>query len=436
MIFSAISSEQERGNPRGITSICSANRFVIESSIRHAKTQDNNVLIEATSNQVDQYGGYTGMTPDLFRKYVYNIAETLEFPTDKIVLGGDHLGPNVWQNETSDSAMKKAEEQIAAYVSAGFRKIHLDTSFVLGDDDDIRNNQLAPEIITKRAAQLCKISERTYKNNSDQNEKPVYVIGTEVPMPGGALENEEIITNTSVTDLENTIELSKEAFCSEGLEDAWDRVIAIVVQPGVEFSDNKVFPYVRENNQEIIKKIESFAAINFEAHSTDYQSKQALTEMVEDHFAILKVGPWLTFALREALFSLASIEDEIQKCSKSITPSNFRKIVEDEMTQNPKYWINHYHGTEAEIGIARLFSYSDRIRYYWSNKNINSSLNVLLNNLDSTNIPESLVSQYLPMQYSELKESKIENNPRSFINSKISRVLSIYQSATGEISEE
>ena len=436
MIFSTIASKQEKGNPQGITSICSANRFVIESSFRHAKSLGTFVLIEATSNQVDQYGGYTGMTPDQFRKYVYNIATSLEFPIDKIILGGDHLGPNVWQNESSESAMKKAEEQIAAYVTAGFRKIHLDTSFSLADDNKIKSRQLAPEIITKRAAQLCKISERTYTDNCTNNDKPVYVIGTEVPIPGGALDDEETISNTCVGDLESTIELTKGSFYSEGLEDAWERVIAVVVQPGVEFSDNKVFPYVRANNQEIIKKIESYAGLNFEAHSTDYQSEQALTEMVEDHFAILKVGPWLTFALREALFALASIEDELQKYSNSITPSNFRKIVEDEMTQNPKYWINHYHGTEAEIGIARLFSYSDRIRYYWSNKNINSALDLLLNNLDSTNIPESLVSQYLPIEYSEIKEDKIENSSASFINSKISGVLSIYQSATGGFSEE
>ncbi len=436
MIFSTISSEQKEGNTIGITSICSANRFVIESSLRHAKKQDTFVLIEATSNQVDQYGGYIGMTPDQFRDYVHDIATTLKFPADKIILGGDHLGPNVWQNESSESAMKKAEEQIATYVKAGFRKIHLDTSFSLGDDDKIQGKQLTPEISTKRAARLCKISERTYTDNYTNNDKPVYVIGTEVPIPGGALDDEETISNTCVGDLERTIELTKESFYSECLEDAWERVIDVVVQPGVEFSDNKVFPYVRANNQEIIKKIESYERLNFEAHSTDYQSKQALTKMVEDHFSILKVGPWLTFALREALFALASIEDELQKYSNSITPSNFRRIVEDEMIQNPKYWINHYHGTEAEIGIARLFSYSDRIRYYWSNKNINSALNVLLNNLDNTYIPESLVSQYLPIEYSELKENKIENNSESFINSKISRVLSIYQSATRGFNEE
>ncbi len=436
MIFSTIASEKEKGNPSGITSICSANRFVVESSLRHAKSLDTFVLIEATSNQVDQYGGYTGMTPDQFRNYIYDIAASLEFSTDKIILGGDHLGPNVWQNESSESAMKKAEEQIAAYVKADFRKIHLDTSFSLGDDDKIECKKLAPEISTKRAARLCKISERTFNDNFTNRNKPVYVIGTEVPIPGGALEDEETISNTSVGDLESTIELTKESFYAEGLEDAWERVIAVVVQPGVEFSDNKVFPYLRANNQEIIKKIESYERLNFEAHSTDYQSKQALTEMVADHFAILKVGPWLTFVLREALFALASIEDELIKCSKSIVPSNFRKIVEDEMTHNQKYWSNHYHGTEAEIGIARLFSYSDRIRYYWTNKNINSALNELLNNLKSTNIPESLVSQYLPIQYSEIKDHKIENNPRSFINSNISRVLSIYQSATGGFSEE
>ena len=45
----------------GIPSFCTANELVIEACIRQAMRFDDFVLIEATANQVNQYGGYTGM---------------------------------------------------------------------------------------------------------------------------------------------------------------------------------------------------------------------------------------------------------------------------------------------------------------------------------------------------------------------------------------
>jgi len=430
MIFKELIKKLDAGNKVGITSVCSANQFVIEASMLHAKENDYKLLIESTSNQVDQFGGYTGMTPKDFTMYVSSIASRINFPIDSLILGGDHLGPNVWQNQNSEIAMSNAEDQIEAYISAGYSKIHLDTSYALADDE-IQNEVLATKIITERAAHLCEVAERTF-DKIGVGSKPIYVIGTDVPIPGGAIDNDEEIKLTTAIELEETIELSKAAFYKRGLEDAWERVIAVVVQPGVEFSDSKILPYYREKNKELIYKIQSYNNLHLEAHSTDYQSSGALSQMVEDDFAILKVGPWLTFALREALFSLAYIEDEVLKYKSKMNPSKLTKVLEIEMNTNPKYWKNHYHGNENEISIARSYSYSDRIRYYWSNTNVDNSVSKLISNLDEITIPESLLNQFLPIQYKELREGKIKNNPKSFIISKISEVLSIYHFATGE----
>jgi len=327
--------------------------------------------------------------------------------------------------------MQKAEAQIRAYISAGFRKIHLDTSFLLGDDD--KSKPLSPSIITERAARLCSVAEETYESLNSDSEKPVYVIGTEVPIPGGAQAEEETISVTTPEDLEETIEFSKRAFYEKGLEEAWQRVIAVVVQPGVEFSDTQVFNYKRENALSIKKKIEEYPSLVLEAHSTDYQSEKALTEMVEDHFAILKVGPWLTYAFREALFALAAIEGELVDSNKS---SNFRDEIDKVMVAEPKYWEKHYHGTEKEIAIARSFSYSDRIRYYWTDERVVTVLNRMLNNLNGIKIPNTLISQYLPSQYPMIMENKIEKTPESLIISKISEVIRTYSAACGGFSEK
>ena len=47
----------------GIPSYCSANELVLEIALRRAKELNKPVLIEATANQVNQFGGYTGMKP-------------------------------------------------------------------------------------------------------------------------------------------------------------------------------------------------------------------------------------------------------------------------------------------------------------------------------------------------------------------------------------
>ena len=85
-------------------------------------------MIEATSNQVNQFGGYTGMEPIDFANYIELIAKSVGVDMDLVILGGDHLGPQVWRSEPADVAMRHAADMIRDYVNAGFRKIHLDCS--------------------------------------------------------------------------------------------------------------------------------------------------------------------------------------------------------------------------------------------------------------------------------------------------------------------
>src|ERR1700732_2475346 len=94
--FARVLEENRRGRAVGICSICSANRFVLEAGILQAQRDDNLVLIESTSNQVNQFGGYTGQTPEQFALFVQKLAASQNFPFEQVLLGGDHLGPAVW----------------------------------------------------------------------------------------------------------------------------------------------------------------------------------------------------------------------------------------------------------------------------------------------------------------------------------------------------
>lgn len=427
MIWDILRNKRKEGKRIGITSVCSANKFVIRASMTFAKNNNTKLLIESTSNQVDQFGGYTGMTPEMFKNYVLSLTQETGFNKDNIILGGDHLGPNVWKNLPASRAMENAKEQITAYAKAGYSKFHLDTSFVLSGDKT-NSGKLNPELKTQRAAELCNTVEEIFR---DETIKPVYVIGTDVPIPGGVIENEEDFEMTTGEELEETIELSKCAFYSRGLEEAWERVIAVVVQPGVEFSHTKILPYSRERNTGLINKISDYGNLFFEAHSTDYQKADDLKKMVEDHFVILKVGPWLTFALREALFALHYIEREMFRNKNNFEISNLIETVENEMISNPEYWENHYKTGRNFKTLDLFYSYSDRIRYYWTNTTVNNSVSKLIQNLSQVEIPDTLISQFMPIQYNQVREGVIGKNPTDLINSKISEVLSVYHYATG-----
>ncbi len=429
-LFIDLLKENRKGASKGIYSVCSANSDVLEACFLQAKGDDGFLLIESTSNQVDQYGGYTGMKPADFVGYVNTIAEKVNFPKEKILLGGDHLGPNPWKNLPADKAMDKAKVLIEEYVKQGYLKIHLDTSMFCADDEGDRRKPMNDEIVAARTSTLCKVAEDTWEKFRKGSSKPVYIIGTEVPVPGGAQENEEEVIPTSPEDAARTIEITKKYFKESGLSDAWDRVVGTVVQPGVEFSDDRVFNYQRESSRKLSTKILEYDNLVYEAHSTDYQTEENLKALVEDHFCILKVGPWLTFAYREALFALELMEIELNgKDNKGL--SKLSDTLDQVMLKEPVFWKNYYQGDENQLAFKRKYSFSDRSRYYWPMSELDSARNILYNNLRGNKIPLSLLSQYMPVQFYKVCEGLLAPEPEQLVHSHIQTVAGIYSRACG-----
>ncbi len=410
MYLDEIVQAQKRGEAKGIPSICSAHPYVIQQTLKVSKTFRVSPLIESTCNQVNQFGGYTGLTPADFVHYVSGIAEENQFPFENIILGGDHLGPNVWQNEPAESAMQKSAVMMRDYVQAGFVKIHLDCSMRLGDDPE---GPLDIEVSAKRAAQLAKVAQLSVGAGLVPVQLPRYIIGTEVPVPGGAQMHEETVSVTNVEDVEQTIQVTREAFYREGLESAWGRVMGVVVQPGVEFGDDFVLKYQPEKTKELSRFIESQSMV-YEAHSTDYQTPDALRNLVRDHFAILKVGPALTFAFREAVFALAMIEEELFAKDKR---SNMIQVLDDVMVKHPEHWKKYYQGNETQQAYKRKYSLSDRARYYWIQPEVHLAFEQMMKNLGEKNLPHSLLSQFIG--------NRVMNSIH-VINNKIGGVLNDY----------
>ncbi len=405
----------------GIYSVCSAHPVVLEAAARHAVMDDSLLLVEATSNQVDQYGGYTGMKPAEFRAWATRLVERFGLAVDRLVLGGDHLGPNPWRREPASEALAKAGELVRQFAAAGFHKIHLDCSMALGGDAGPAPSQ---ELVAERAASLCRIAEEAAA--AAGHPAPVYVIGTEVPIPGGVdHELDDSLQPTAAADAAVTLEAHRAAFKAAGLDAVWPRIIAMVVQPGVEFGNYSVVHYDREKAADLSSFIAKQDGLVFEAHSTDYQLESGLRALVRDHFAILKVGPWLTYAYREALFGLNDIARELGQ------PADLRTVMDGRMLANPGYWQGHYHGTPEEQRLARMFSYSDRARYYWPDAEIDAAVTRLLDGLDNVDIPLPLLGQYLPHQYDAVQEKRIANRPRDLVMDAVMRVVGIFARAAG-----
>ena len=416
-----IINEHKNGKSIGIYSVCSAHPLVLEAALLQGVKDNSHVLIEATSNQVNQFGGYTGMQPLDFANMIYNLAEKVAFPREKIFLGGDHLGPNCWQNNESEDAMKKSEVLIESYITAGFRKIHLDCSMSCKGD----SVPLSEKTVAERAARLCKIAEETWKKVG--GEAPVYIIGTEVPVPGGAKESlENELELTQPEDADRTIETHKVAFKLIDINSTWERVIGLVVQPGVEFDHHKVIDYQSEKAQALSKTINKYPSLVFEAHSTDYQSPNAYKALVNDHFAILKVGPALTFALREALFALDMVEKEWLGAEKA---TNLKAIVAEVMNEKKGYWEPYYQAHDHQLTLDCIYSLSDRIRYYWPEQKIQEAIKQLFNNLTNIPAPITILSQYLPEQMKAITNGEITNTPENIVIHKVMEVTDMYAKA-------
>jgi len=409
------------GCAKGVYSICCAQPLVIHAAICQAIKDDSIILIEATANQVNQFGGYTGMLPTDFLEFIGKIADSKGYPRDRIISGGDHLGPVCWVDELAEDAMEKAQELIKSYVSAGFKKIHLDTSMSCADDPQ----NLSDKTVAERAASLCYIAEKTVINIFGKSDL-VFVIGTEVPPPGGATEEIKELSLTPTTRVKQTLALHKSAFYQFGLEDAWQRVIALVVQPGVEFDHTSLIDYQSEKAQALKECISTIPNIVYEAHSSDYQNDDAYVALIKDHFGILKVGPQLTLAMREAIFALSYIEEELIPVEQR---SHIRDVCEQEMLEDPKNWQRFYPVPASKGTLYRRYSYSDRIRYYWCQPRIQAAIDCLFKNLGTSGIPLPLLSQFLPEQYRAIRNNTLTATPQDLVKAKIKQVTESYARA-------
>ena len=374
-----IINQNRAGKTVAIPSVCSAHPDVLRATLGWARRKNKTILIEATSNQVNQDGGYTGKTPAQFMADIHNLARETGVDTKQIILGGDHLGPQAWRHLPSDQAMAKAREMVGAYVAAGFEKIHLDCSEGCAGEPA----QLPDEITADRSAELAAVCEAAVPAGA---QSPKYVIGTEVPPPGGARVDEHgDIPATTPAAAARTLLAHQNAFDRYGLNDIVPRVIGLVVQPGVEFSPMQVHHFPLDRDPDLRRVMMTWPNLCLEAHSTDYQRPQVYARLANLGFALHKVGPAFTFAYRQAVYGL---DMALAVVGKSV---GLIETMDSVMKTQAKYWQAHY---TVGDDYALHFGYADRIRYYWPDPLVQSIMSKLQTAVDATIIPEPVLSQF------------------------------------------
>ena len=230
----AIVADNRAGRARGLASWCTAHGRTLRAILRRHRGGDDPILIEATCNQVNQHGGYTGMTPAGFRAFVEGLALEAGVDAGRIILGGDHLGPNPWKGRPAAQAMTEARAMVRAYVEAGFDKIHLDASMACADD-----RALSEEAMAERAAELCAVAEAVRGSR-----EIVYVVGTEVPIPGGETETLDALAVTRPEAAARTLDLHRAAFARRGVGAAIERVSALSCSPASTWAMRRCSPSI------------------------------------------------------------------------------------------------------------------------------------------------------------------------------------------------
>ncbi|MBG20402.1 MAG: hypothetical protein CML31_10665, partial [Rhizobiales bacterium] len=162
-------------------------------------------------------------------------------------------------------------------------------------------------------------------------------------------------------------------------------------------------------------------------HSTDYQPTEALSALVQGGFCILKVGPGLTFALREALYGLDQIAGILVPAYEG---DALMRTMETTMLAAPKNWAGYYPGSDAEKYVQRHFSYSDRIRYYWNLPDARGAVAALFDALGERELPETLVSQYLARVYDDVSAGTLTPTARNLAIASVRKALEPYSIAT------
>jgi len=412
------------GEGKGIYAVESQNSTVQEAYLRQALADGSPALFEICADMLDPHGQGGKMLPDDFIANVRRDAGKTGFPRDRLFFGVNDLSPSLWKGESIESALKKTRAFISDLVSLGFKKLGIHAAIPLkGDPAD---QPLPQEVIVAREAALYKAAEGAAATLPEE-EKPLYVIDAH---PGQVMaEDQENVVRKE--DVEIAVDMFAKTAEAAGLPEMKERLLAVRIFSGVGHDGEKVIPFDSSLLEELGGCVYRTKPVVMEVLQTDFQPQTVLDELAHNHFALMSVGPELTYTMREALFSLAMMENETMIGKPGVYLSNFIIELDRSMQSAPQHWQKYYTGNGFEQLIARKYSLYDRSRFYWEDKEVRKTKKRLFENLIEYPIPLTVMRQFMPYQYERVAAGELENKPDELVMDAVRRALRRYSRACG-----
>jgi D-tagatose-1,6-bisphosphate aldolase subunit GatZ/KbaZ len=413
-----------RGERKGIYAVESQNSTVIEAYLRQALADGSPALFEISAELLDPHRQSGKILPDDFIAKVKRNVLKIGFPRDRLFFGVNDLSPSLWKDESVETALKKTCAFISDLVSLGFNKLGIHAGVRLkGDPAD---KLLPQEVIIAREAVLYQAAEQAAAALPDE-EKPLYVIDVH---PGQGM-TEDQKNMVCKEDVEIAAERFDRAAAAAGPPEMKERflVVRIFLSPG--YNSEKVIPFDSSLLKELGECVHERKLVVLWARQADFQSQMVLDQLVDNHFAFLSVGPELTYTMREALFSMAMMENETMIGKPGVYLSNFIIELDRAMQSAPRHWQKYYTGNGFEQLIARKYSLYDRSRFYWEDKEVRKMKKRLFDNLIEYPVPLTVLRQFMPCQYERVAAGELENKPDALVMDAVRRALRRYSRACG-----
>ena len=415
-----------RGERKGIYAVESYNSTVMEAYFRQALVDGSPVLLEISANMLGLPGQSGKISPAEFIEKVKHAAVEAKFPRDRIFLGVNDLGPSLWKDESDEYALKKACVFISDLVGLGFNKLGIHAG------EPIKGNPvdepLAQEIIIGRETALYQAAEGAAADLPEE-EKPLYVINAYPRQEAGRVENQRRVVSRK--DVEDAVDWYAQIAAAAGLPKMKKRLLAVRIFLGPGYDSENVIPFDSSLLKEMGGCEYGEYTVVLEAQQTDYQSQTVLNQLLDNHFAFLRVGLELTYSMREALFSLAMMENETMVGKPGVYLSNYIIELDRAMQAVPHHWQKYYTGNGFEQLVARKYSFYDRSRFFLEDKEVRKMKKRLYDNLTAHPVPLTVLRQFMPHQFERVAAGVLENKPKALVMDAVRRVLRRYSRACG-----
>ena len=417
-------SKPQGREKRDLCSEVSEPDFVQEVYLRQALADGSLALFEICADMLNPHGQSGKMISDDFIVNVKQIAVKTGFPRDRLIFGVNDLSPSLWKDESIESALKKTCAFISDLVSLGFNKLGIHAGIPLkGDPAD---QPLPQKVIIEREAALYQAAEGAAAALLDE-EKPLYVI--DVNPSQGMTENQKNMVCKE--DVEIAVDRFTQIAAAAGLPEMKERLLAVRIFLGAGYNSEKVIPFDSPLIKELGECVYRDKPVVMEVLHTDFQPKTVLNQLVDNHFAFLSIGSELTYTMREALFSMARMENETMVGKPGVYLSNFIIELDRAMQLAPRYWQKYYTGNGFEQLVARKYSLYDRSRFFLEDKEVRKMKKRLFDNLIEYPVPQTVMRQFMPRQYERVAAGELENKPDVLMMDAVRHALSRYSRACG-----